>query len=66
MRVLYSVFGVALSVFSLAALLAMTVPEPSSEGVLTAELGPVTVIAVETPPVMASGDDSGEMKAGNC
>jgi hypothetical protein len=66
MRVLYSVFAVAVGTFSLAALLAMTVPNPSSEGVLTAELGPVTVIAVEAPPVLASGDESGKMKTGNC
>jgi hypothetical protein len=66
MRVLYSVLGVAVSAFSLAALLAMTVPEPSSGGTLTAELGPVTVIAVETPPVLASSDDSKQMKTGNC
>jgi hypothetical protein len=66
MRVLYSVLGVAISAFSLAALLAMTVPEPSSEGRLTAELGPVTVIAVETPPLLASSDESGEIKTGNC
>jgi len=66
MRVLYSVFAVAVTGFSLAVLLAMTVPEPSSEGRLTAELGPVTVIAVETPPLLASSDESGEMKTGNC
>lgn len=66
MRVLYSVLGVAVSAFSLAALLAMTVPEPSSGGTLTAELGPVTVIAVETPPVLASSDDSNQLKTGNC
>lgn len=66
MRVLYSVLSVAVGAFSLAALLAMTVPEPSPGGVLTAELGPVTVIAVETPPALATGDDSGEMKTGNC
>ncbi|MEJ2153344.1 MAG: hypothetical protein P8Y29_10475 [Gemmatimonadota bacterium] len=66
MRVLYSVLSIAASAFSLAALLAMTVPEPSPEGALIAELGPITVIAVETPPVLASSDDSAEMKTGRC
>ena len=66
MRVLYALLGVTVSAFSLAALLAMTVPAPSSEGKLTAELGPVTVIAVETPPAFASSDDALEMKEGKC
>ena len=74
LRVLYSVLAAAVSAFSLVALLAMTVPAPSSEGRLTAELGPVTVISAETPPALATrndvvemkNEDLAEMKSGNC
>jgi hypothetical protein len=66
MRVLYSLVAVAVSVFSMAALLAMAVPGPPSEGRLMAVLGPVTVIGVETPPAYATSLDLVEMKAGNC
>jgi hypothetical protein len=66
MRVLYSVIATAVSAFSLAALLAMTVPAPPSEGKLTAELGPITVIAVETPPAVATSNSQVEMKSGAC
>jgi hypothetical protein len=66
MRVLYSVIAAAVSAFSLAALLAMTVPAAPSEGKLTAELGPITVIAVETPPALATSNGRLEMRKGSC
>ncbi len=66
MRVLYSVIAAAVSAFSLAALLAMTVPPAPSDGKLTAELGPITVIAVETPPALATSNRRLEMRKGSC
>ena len=66
MRLIYSLAAVAFSTFSLAALLAMTVSTTAPESRLTAELGPVTVIAVEEPPAFATGGDELEMKEGTC
>jgi len=61
MRTIHSFLAATFYSTSIIALLAMTVPPTTPETGPTAELGPVTVIAVEAPETVA---DSGGTRRG--